>query len=126
MRELFRARGGELCSEEFLSREFGSICINEQQQVKPEADQIQSTVDHMEEVKEAGSSNASDEFFDFPEPSESDDEHDWASETSQHCYLVLVIKLLKNIIFILFFIILFSFHLCRKIVSLNCHQLLDL
>ncbi|XP_076921246.1 protein ENHANCED DISEASE RESISTANCE 2-like isoform X2 [Bidens hawaiensis] len=88
LRELFRARGGELCSDEFLSREFGSICINEQQQVKPEADhQIQSTVDHMEEVKEAGSSNASDEFFDFPEPSESDDEHDWASETSQHCHL---------------------------------------
>ncbi|XP_076897265.1 protein ENHANCED DISEASE RESISTANCE 2-like isoform X1 [Bidens hawaiensis] len=87
LRELFRARGGELCCDEFLSREFGSTCINERQQVKPEADQMKSTVDQTEEVKEAGSSNASDEFFDFPEPSESDDEHDWASETSQHCYV---------------------------------------
>ncbi|KAI3705533.1 hypothetical protein L1987_75772 [Smallanthus sonchifolius] len=88
LRELFRARARELCSDEFLSREFMSLHINEQQEVKPEGGQIKSMVDHMDEVEEApvsGSSNASDEFFDFPEPS--DDEHDWASESSQHCYV---------------------------------------
>ncbi|KAI7757047.1 hypothetical protein M8C21_018097, partial [Ambrosia artemisiifolia] len=88
LRELFRARAGELCSDEFLSRECVSIRVNEQQQVKPEAGQIMPMVDNMEEVEEtavSGSSNASDEFFDFPE--HSDDERDWASESSQHCYV---------------------------------------
>ncbi|XP_021981617.1 protein ENHANCED DISEASE RESISTANCE 2-like isoform X1 [Helianthus annuus] len=82
LRELFRARAGELCSDDFLSRECVSIRINEQQQqVKPEGGQIMP----MEEVKESPVSNASDEFFDFPD--HSDDELEWDSESSQHCYV---------------------------------------
>ncbi|KAI3725987.1 hypothetical protein L1987_65784 [Smallanthus sonchifolius] len=59
---LLRARAGELYSDEFLSREFVSLHINEQQHVKQEAGQIKSMVDHMKEAKEvpvSGSSNAS-------------------------------------------------------------------
>ncbi|KAI3829653.1 hypothetical protein L1987_03780 [Smallanthus sonchifolius] len=60
------------------SREFVSLHINEQQNVKQEAGQIKSMADHMEEAKEvpvSGSSNACGEFFDVTEPL--DDEHDW-------------------------------------------------
>ncbi|KAL8231954.1 hypothetical protein R6Q57_001732 [Mikania cordata] len=87
LRELFRARAGELCSDEFSSRDLMLLHINEHLLGQSEAGQIRSTVNNMEEVKEApssGSSNASDEFFDFPE--HSDDGHDLASESSQHFY----------------------------------------
>ncbi|KAJ0678275.1 putative protein ENHANCED DISEASE RESISTANCE 2 [Helianthus annuus] len=78
LKELFKAKGGDQFPSEFLTGEVESIQTSEEQ-IKQEGDFTQAEEDKMEDANDApvstsssliGLNDNSDEFYDFPEPSE--------------------------------------------------------
>ncbi|XP_024991637.1 protein ENHANCED DISEASE RESISTANCE 2-like [Cynara cardunculus var. scolymus] len=99
LKELFRAKGGDQFPSEFLTGEVESLQTGEEQS-KPEADLIQLDDEKMEDAKDApvsgssslvGLNDASDEFFDVPEPTKGEKfEHLVSYILDSNLYLLLL------------------------------------
>ncbi|KAK3005321.1 hypothetical protein RJ639_017006, partial [Escallonia herrerae] len=96
LRELFRAKSGNHFSSDFssgeLSRDVG-LSLIEKEDIKTEIDlRIDDKMAEAEKLLSGSSSlmglkDATDEFFDVPEPSDDDQlEHEWPSDLSPDCH----------------------------------------
>lgn len=131
LKELFRAKGGGQFPSEFLTGEVESLQTNDEQ-IKQEGEMIQSEEEKMEDANDTsvscsssliGLNDASDEFYDVPEPS--DEKRDTNTEEDEEqsllvYHLTVSRKKLKH-----FFISLSNF-LYGIFCSQNCQQRLAL
>nr|XP_043613639.1 protein ENHANCED DISEASE RESISTANCE 2-like [Erigeron canadensis] len=105
LKELFRAKGGDQFPSEFLTGEVESLQTGDEQ-TKQEADLMQFEDEKMEDANDAsvscsssliGLNDTSDEFYDFPEPSENKKDKTTLDEEEEESLLVCL--LITDLIF---------------------------